>query len=622
MKDLISKTLAEGEWSEYYFKETRRDSEHLLEASVDPDLWDIELVLDTDFEKKFPSAVKKYIDKHPKSLFNRKETQNIEDIVYSAVHHEIGHWSRCPFDEEFYADILKGTEDGLKKAGFTDADIESYKFNVSNMFMDVIDNVLNSLDGKRKNNYHDGISLFYIKEGVIANQFSDAYTIFVDSQMRLVSRTPEQRDLARGFAKDYDKIKTVVKDCMDIFLDGKYSSISKKVDYEKQVLLELKRKRDKNLFGKINKYVWEEKSAKFSELIAPYLDKMTESIGDSAFSEAYKKDEGFRKRVVARIGGRRGAGGTKKGKDGRGDGKGKKPRKGGSGEGSGKGVGRASGAPLILLKTFHDLDKLYKQRAEDIMMNYPSQKRTSDSRYIVDWTGRSRISDDESFTPDEVDWASTLPIQKDDGIDLWLYRNESPIEETSSSSFSVGGIQDICFIVDSSGSMHWNPKEGLGEYDLLLRSIYSVFNYLEKGKKAYHLNYSAINFSDSTEFSGWHDYYSLDNVKQYLFAYQHGGTSFNSSVLDKLLAASQDSFIAIMVTDGGISNMDSTVASVRRIIRAGNDFSLIQIGGSSSFYSRLNGMKVDVNRISSPADLIGLTLKKARRAYDPSYGGA
>ncbi|MFC1697270.1 VWA domain-containing protein, partial [Nanoarchaeota archaeon] len=280
----------------------------------------------------------------------------------------------------------------------------------------------------------------------------------------------------------------------------------------------------------------------------------------------------------------------------------------------GKGIGKGSGIDKKIKSRFDKLDDIYKARAQQIVLAYIS-KNNNITTNIIDHLGKGRIEPDQPFAIDDVDWASSMPITTKNGTDLWLYENELPLISTESGISTVGGIYDICFIVDSSGSMSWNPEHGTGEYDLLLRTIYSIFQFLEDTGKAQYLNYACINFSDVTRFTGWHDYYNIDNVKKELFRHQNGGTTLNPNQINNLVTQSSDKFLAIMVSDGGISNTDSSIIAVKELMKAGNDYTLIQIGSHSTFSQSLKSSKADVKKISSPNDLVGLILKKTKQAY-------
>jgi len=278
--------------------------------------------------------------------------------------------------------------------------------------------------------------------------------------------------------------------------------------------------------------------------------------------------------------------------------------------------GRGQYQPIDPNSRFTQLDDLYRSRAKEITVKYTDPDKDGDSTYEVDWMSRERIEPDEKINPEIVDWGSTIPIPTGGKWDYWFFRNTLPIEDQTDLGGSKGGLPDICFILDSSGSMNWTRDGRSGEYDLALCTIYSVIDYVVKNDKAFYMNFSAINFSGGTNFTGWHDFYNLNKVKEELFNYQGQGTYLEASKLRQVYQNAKDKFIAIMVTDGDISNSDQIVAEVNQMKRQGHEFSLIQVGYESDFSRKMKQAGADVNCITDISDLEKLVLDRTKEVYD------
>jgi len=632
LKDMLEKkienALASSDWSRFYFHLKQGPTEHLLEACVDKDIWDITVTTDPEIGKKLPLIVNEYcqsVKKYFSSLFEAiPDEQLIEQIILSAVNHEIGHWEICPFDRDYYADILNGTVEGLKAGGIKPKEVEDSQYRVSNMFMDVIDNVANSIQSRDPNQYKQGIVLFYLKEGMLAlmqnsvlakasltekcQGFSTAYALFANTQMKMCAGNDEEYHLTEKFYSGND-LGQLTEKALDIFLNKKIkiASLQDTKKYKAKIAKELQRHIERNKKGNTTDLVWRRKAYEFAKLVAPFVEDMQENIPESAYSQKAKEDRGFRRDITKRQIKRKGLG-----QPGKGDSSG--------GQQLSPGLGY-SNAYIPTRQEVREYDQLYRQRADKILLEYIKGNK-DDKRFVVDYLAKSRINEDDSIDIETIDWPSTLPIKRK-GItgnstnDIWLFRSELPLEIIRPGSISSGGLPDLCFIVDTSGSMDWDPEAGQGKYDLLLRAIYSVFNYLEYTGRAYTINYAAINFSDTARFSGWHDYYSIDKIKTELFTHQNGGTTLDCQKVQQMANKAKDRFAVIMVTDGEISNYSSLVPYFTNIIAQGNDYSLIQIGQASNFSRIMKENGAEVHILRSPSKIPGIILGRARQMYDP-----
>jgi hypothetical protein len=179
-------------------------------------------------------------------------------------------------------------------------------------------------------------------------------------------------------------------------------------------------------------------------------------------------------------------------------------------------------------------------------------------------------------------------------------------------------MQDILFIVDTSGSMDWSgyPFDN-SKYDLSLQSFYAMVNYLEKVKKASFLNYGLIQFSNNTIWSKWHSYYELDNVKKALFdMYEGNRTHLDPKILNEALKTKRDKFMAVMISDGEIENSRDVINSCTEMISEGNDFILLQIASRDNFANQIASKGGTVVNIDNPKDMINLVLSATKRKYD------
>jgi len=71
-------------------------------------------------------------------------------------------------------------------------------------------------------------------------------------------------------------------------------------------------------------------------------------------------------------------------------------------------------------------------------------------------------------------------------------------------------------------------------------------------------------------------------------------------------------YLAVMVSDGEISNWAEVVPEIKGIVDSGNYFVLFQLEEPSEFSEVLKKEGLDVIYVARPEDLIGLSLKRVR----------
>ena len=198
---------------------------------------------------------------------------------------------------------------------------------------------------------------------------------------------------------------------------------------------------------------------------------------------------------------------------------------------------------------------------------------------------------------------------------LVLYEKIIPITQQIPAKLEIAGFPDLLLIVDSSGSMQWDPRAGSGPYDSLLRAIYSVFHFLEKHGKAQYMRFAAVNFSATTLKTAWHRYGEWRKIKELLFRHQNGGTRLNYAVIRGIVEESPDRFLCLFITDCQISNAAEVVDTIRMTVSRGHGFVLIQVGRSSPLAEQIRKAGLPVHIITDHRQLEGLCLEYAKETW-------
>ena len=74
-------------------------------------------------------------------------------------------------------------------------------------------------------------------------------------------------------------------------------------------------------------------------------------------------------------------------------------------------------------------------------------------------------------------------------------------------------------------------------------------------------------------------------------------------------------FLAVVITDGVLTNVRPAVAELRDVVGGGCDLALLHVGRSNEFTKAIRAMNRSVHIVEKVDDLVGLTLGLARKRY-------
>jgi hypothetical protein len=571
-EEFIRKFLEKEGWDVLYkLSITRENTPHLIEAAIDNFSWVINLVLDPEFETK----IRKIVSEERINILNPEEK-----ILAATLRHEKSHWEVCPIDIEYLEAILDGTSLGLKASGLFDGDeIKNYTPYVANMFADIIVNSVVGLKGYEKD-FLEGIELFYLKEAYLArknNKEPYYYAIFVDTQMKIYQNSDRARKLAKKFTKNYGEVEKASRSAIKIFTNehiGEKMFEGKADETDKKFAIKALEDRLK----------WKEKAKDFAYLMSKYvknnLDDIKMRIPLNPLIDRMVKDKDFRREVIKR--------------------------------------GLERGSSLLYGDKFEIFDEIYKEAASEIVIEFFKKNEGEAQKLPIFYMKRERVEENASF--EEIEWSRTIFVDAGGQEEVWLFKRKVPYEIDLEGTSDSGSFEDLLFIVDTSPSMEWSGKPLDGsKYDMALRAIYSVLNYLEKIGKAPYLKYGLIMFSDpgKTRWSGWKYYNELDELKKLLFEDYHGRTTIlDADKVEEAYSSKHDNFLVLMTTDGEIFNPEAKEAC-RKVIENGNDFVIFQTMSRSEFAEYMRKHGATVVYVDKPEDLVGLVLRKVGEKYSP-----
>jgi hypothetical protein len=144
-------------------------------------------------------------------------------------------------------------------------------------------------------------------------------------------------------------------------------------------------------------------------------------------------------------------------------------------------------------------------------------------------------------------------------------------------------LPDICFIIDTSGSMIGGgdsdqiPWGDRSSYHYALMGVYGIVKWMRNTGIAPFIKYSAVNFSNSTISSGQSSFGDLRAFKDTLLSPQSGGTEIDLKVIKQEFEG-RDKTLVVMLSDGEIANWGSVRKRFLTIMSKHQPV-FIQIGG-------------------------------------------
>lgn len=586
MKEKLEQILREQKWGQQSATIVQTENSKMIQAHID-NQWNIHVKYDSSLESLDSLLAK---NKNPVlGLFQRQKDElgdlfegkdNVSNMLYFIIGHEIGHWKNCPFDWDHYEDIISGVSKGLKDIGATTEEIKRHSPRITNYFADIIDNVMNMYRDPDKEQYQDGFLAFNAKEGKLSNGFPKDFATFIDVTCKLGMDTQPRKNFAQLFTQEH--ISPYTSEILNILITDK--EIAKKTKKEELSLQE----KIKVYHQLGNNKLWYFKAYDFTKIIGKLLleeqrKKQTQDYQNSLPGEHNHADELEEKTPEL--------------------------------------VNRsiAKGRIPLYADDFLLLDSLYKSRAKKLIMNANDEIR---QKLVIAHLNRTEMNQNSVLS--NVDWQNPeLGVDEFGNEELILYEKIHPLTFKSGGSIDERTIPDLLLVLDCSPSMTsgYNPKAGTGAYDTLLRSVYSMFNTLDDNDQIQNMNFGAILFEGMPNyFSGWQSFYEMKKLKEVLFKpsnYVTGGsTLLDKSKLIQATDEAKSNFWTIFVSDGEVDNINDATPGIEYLANHSRQISLINISeGPTKLSHVISGLGGDVINVANPQELPNTLLGRTKEIY-------
>jgi hypothetical protein len=466
--------------------------------------------------KLYISPEFKLDERSTKFLEEEEKEPNLISIAKDVGRHEGGHWeypkySRrgCPYDWFLAERIIDGTNKGLPEQH------RNFRDYVANAFMDIVDNLNVAAYLRERGENFAGQVWFYYDQGNAVKEYSPFYDFFVRIQEDLWMNENEKEFLKPYHTSD-PSLSLKIEESKKRFFDelGLKNGI-KNLEYNLSILM--------------NKNMWElqaETFAKIASELLPYGVKEFLTGGESVRKESRFgkkiKDPEFLKKVI-----------EKRWKSDKGE-------------------------PSYLTK-MEALSYLYRELAKDIPIR--AYDFTESYEFPVVGYGRKisneisrKIGIDEhgelTFLEPKHWWSIQIPVKR-----------------------GVGGVPNIYFLLDSSGSMAW-PSSGKkigkwysnSKYHYALLGFYGIINFLTRNNIL--PNRIAITLFSTNSKSIIVSPTEIEKAEEVLFEPQFMDTLIDldqvKNILKKLGSRKN---VMIMISDGQIYNWNEVRDEIKDIMK-------------------------------------------------------
>ncbi len=178
---------------------------------------------------------------------------------------------------------------------------------------------------------------------------------------------------------------------------------------------------------------------------------------------------------------------------------------------------------------------------------------------------------------------------------------------------------DLLIVLDSSGSMNWNPNgtsdEQRGEYDIASVAAFAAAHFaFSRGCKV-----AVLNFSDVAIACDWTSQYAM--VEETILQYQGGGTEIPLIPLRRLARNADRHVLVLLITDFGINNFKPAIRAFLEIAEEGHMVTGFFIGAECGAFEQdprfgeLRERGISFYPVMKVKELIGLVIEEIKHFY-------
>ncbi|MHA1300995.1 MAG: hypothetical protein ACTSO9_16365 [Candidatus Helarchaeota archaeon] len=539
--------------------------------------------LKTPSQTRSPSSGQAFQFKFEKEVYN---------FLASISLHEFGHSKECPIDVHYFSSIIQAISTYLEQQDSFNRKILCY---IANLFTDT---VVNTLYGLNADNafFRNGLFTFHASELILYDSTDISFLYFVLLNLKLFQfhvpiRNALETIILHKMPKDY---KVKLHKLIELFCP--FPDLARNLNIG-VVLTENER-------WKIINYVserdnWDIMAYEFTKLLYDDVSKNLledrQPIPDSLFTKLFEEDTAFQKEVFDHI-------------------IEKKMKANNTSEQKDPVLKEKYKGELDIdsgLNLFHKIeiyDGIYRYRTKEMLVKVPNEH--DNTKYVITWLNREILTDGEN--PINFDPLKAYFLPKSE--EILLFKKTVPLTTDLEGTSQEEGFPNLAIFCDDSGSMTWEPATGMGKYDALIITIYSLLNWLKGKSFAPVIKYNFTFFSTTTRTTGWLDYFNLDDLKPFLFYHEGGTTELSPDIFDNIIKDPKKKAV-LMITDGEIFK-NKPILNILKKNKNSIIFLFIQIGKLSNFARKLKTNGFNVMQIRNIGKLNQIVLNFFKETYE------
>lgn len=181
---------------------------------------------------------------------------------------------------------------------------------------------------------------------------------------------------------------------------------------------------------------------------------------------------------------------------------------------------------------------------------------------------------------------------------------------------------DLLLIIDSSGSMDWNPmesnEEARGSFDKAVIAAEAAAQYsINHGGKVAVVNFSGENSNTGKRQVKCQEFTNnLNLLEQAIMLYYGDGTVVPIKEIDSILKKNKTRVVTCGISDFEVSNHQETADLIKKYTNPANPFYMFDIGGNNNLGQYLGAHPGVVRfEIKNMGDLKGVVIGKLRKEY-------
>jgi hypothetical protein len=185
----------------------------------------------------------------------------------------------------------------------------------------------------------------------------------------------------------------------------------------------------------------------------------------------------------------------------------------------------------------------------------------------------------------------------------------------------VEQIADLAILIDSSGSMDWNPgapdEESRGAFDKAILTGEAASQYaIDHGAKVAIINFSGEDQRSRKRQVVYCDFTNnLGTIEKILTTYYNDGTIWPVDEFSKQMKKNKTRVVTLAISDFALSNNEEAMDTIKRYTNERDHFYMFDIGGGNRLYELNEWPGITRIPVRQMSDLKDVVIGKLKKEY-------